>query len=285
MARFLKILGTILFTILSIALILMIATVALFRKDTSAPSIFGYQFVLMSNEYMGDSVPNGSLITAKKISTEQKTGDVLVYHAENESTLQIGRIIDKESVSGELVYTLKMDKGDSTAKVSQNNVSAVVVGVSTKLGTIIRFSTSFRGVFVIALVPCMLLILLEIIISLSSKQGKESNNITEDNKNDKEEIAEYPKKDTDKVIPETELEKVISQKTKQKDLNKKIEDENDDIVVVKAGDAANMFADAQKKNPQKKENIDNHSPTEDEKNRVVDSILDEVESNEIKLGL
>lgn len=229
-----KIAGIVLFAVLAAAFALMLIVLAVFKRGNDAPQLLGYKFFLMSDASMSDSVPQGSFVTAKVLKTEDEVGNVIFYR-NSDGGMSVGRITEKQGEGELLLYKVKPDLSSEITEVKANDAVARVVGVSTKLGTMLRFATSYRGVFLIAILPCGLLILLEIILSLSKAKKPEEESAEEEIAEEKEE--KKPGKYADKSLS-NELVKEQKKATEEED--------GDDVVLVKQGEAADIFAKAAK---------------------------------------
>lgn len=237
----LRITSIVLFTVLAAVLALMLVTVAVFKRGPEAPSLFGYRFFYMQDAAMGDAVPNGSLVTAKVSDSEEEIGSVL-YYKDGNGMMSVGRIISKSSDSGRLVYSVKSDLGTEEALVPEKDVAARVTGVSVKLGKLLGFALSYKGVFFIAVLPCALLVLFEIIFAVGrSKKGEESTKeITPE-----EAFAPEAEPEATGKYAEKSLTNELSELKKDEPDS---EEDADDVVLLKQGEAADLFAKAAQEN-------------------------------------
>lgn len=183
---------------LSVAIILLAVSI-ISSKSTDGVELLGHQLRTVTTESMEEnenadvstydigSIPQGSMVLIKTVPTEQeqaakwyselKVGDVLTfkYFYVNQITVT-HRIIDiSENGNGGYIIRLAGDNVSvkergaaeqviNTSDVdSPNYVIGKVVGKSVFLGNVVEFMKTTLGLVVMVMIPCFIILVLEII--------------------------------------------------------------------------------------------------------------------------
>ena len=158
--RFLRILNVAVSIFMIVLLITLLVSVLAF-KDSSSASFFGQHFALVNTGEMGSTIPEGSAVMAKS-KDDYNIKDIVLYNAGNDEQLRIHRIVDKIEQDDGMSFVVKGDSSTSVARqISPNQIISSVRYYSNPIGAFLRFATSLKGMFLIAVIPCLFLILIE----------------------------------------------------------------------------------------------------------------------------
>lgn len=153
--------------LLLLVLVALLASSFFFRTGGNVPALFGWQIWLVGNDSMAPAIAKGSAFLGREPWEEFKPGQILLYEAEG-GTPAIGRITQmKQEESGE-VGTLVL-RGDAEGQeiagreVSPTQVISRVRYISRPLGAFLSFAGAPWGVFLLAIVPSGLIILVELL--------------------------------------------------------------------------------------------------------------------------
>ena len=268
-AKFFKIICIIIFILVLVMFLGLLAGIYIFKSGDNAPSINGYRITLMNNDTMSPLVPKDSLILSQTTSAP-KENSIVMYNKNGTNEFTVARFVEKTTVDGETVYKLVADNADGEIIISANSTLENVIYASYKAGAVVSFATSYKGVLVCAIVPCGLLILLEIILSIKGKR-KEDKTEADALEEKADKFEKMVKKAEDKKSEKTKVEKTEDnkpetvkeeKKKKHKDqspLTTLIEDkkekgmsEDEDMPVISAKEAKALFSESvKKKEPQK----------------------------------
>ena len=217
-----------LFIIVLLAFVAVALGILFFKSGNNAPVVFGYRITMMNNETMEPIVPNGSLILSKAEETPQPNS-IVMFSADNSNVYTVARYLNLQNAYGRDFYILKADNAEGEIILEHTHTVETVVYASKKAGSFIKFATSYKGVFVCAILPCGLLILLEIIIGVGSKRRKKkAKNIDETSESVEETLKEQETTNEDSVVEmskEEETEDIKKSETKsKKDFDRSDED-------------------------------------------------------------
>lgn len=158
--RILRILNIAVSIFMIILLITLLISV-LFFKGSSSVSLFGQHFALVDTGEMGDTIPEGSAVMAKAKDT-YNIKDIVLYSAGDDDEMRIHRIVDTIEQEDGVSFVVKGDSSSAVArKVSHTQIISSVRYYSVPLGAFLRFAISLKGMFLIAVIPCLFLILIE----------------------------------------------------------------------------------------------------------------------------
>ncbi|MBR4627468.1 MAG: hypothetical protein IKO47_07205 [Ruminococcus sp.] len=132
------------------------------------PHILGkYIYIVDKKDNMGDLVTEGAAIIAKdaKNQTIRKGQIVLCYPADDAGNLRIREIITADTINNK--YTTKdashIDKGgaDGSGTITKDDILALCSDCteSKELGSFIRFTTSIKGILLLLILPCVILVI------------------------------------------------------------------------------------------------------------------------------
>ena len=157
--KFLRILNVAVSIFMIVLLITLLISVLAF-KDSTSTSFFGQNFALVNTSEMGSTIPEGSAVMAKA-KDSYNIKDIVLYRAHDDQ-MRIHRIVDKIEQEDGISFVVKGDSSASVARqISPDQIISNVRYYSSPLGAFLRFATSLKGMFLIAVIPCIFLILIE----------------------------------------------------------------------------------------------------------------------------
>lgn len=166
----------------------IIVTSLVFKNDDVTPSFMGYSVYLMNEDGMGDAVPQGSLVLVKNYSpSNENLGDAVLCENVKGVGTTVLRLCEIVPNTETVVYRGFYDNDkDTVYDVEAKNMVGQAVSYDPTLGGIISFVTSIKGRAILVVVPLLLMLLVELIIHLVSKNAARS--------------AKYYKKAEDSVV-------------------------------------------------------------------------------------
>lgn len=182
---FLSILEAIIIILCSLIVIAMLTSNFMFKKQASVHEIFGKYIYLNTYTTMGESVPENTLVYGEKVQTDTLiNGDVVLVNvtsgsSEDNVILRIQQIIENEN--GSKSFILKGDEFEENQSipVTEENIIAKCTTKNEYLGKMIVFSISTEGFLTAIVVPCLFIIIFQIIHIVKVKGSKVSTD-TED---------------------------------------------------------------------------------------------------------
>lgn len=149
--------------LLAMLLLTMIISAAAFGSAKTV-SIFGFNiFICESSDY--DNIPAGSAVIATKSAPyDLVEGNLVLYSTDpmnDNADLAMGYYADFKMIDG--VYYLSLVNGDDTTVISENALIGKAGWSSAFLGTFISFIKTPWGIFVMAVLPCALLLLCDLL--------------------------------------------------------------------------------------------------------------------------
>ena len=141
----------------------MIITAAAFGSAKTV-GIFGFDlFICESGDY--DSVPAGSAVIASKCAPyDLEPGNLVLYSTDpmdRNADLAMGYYADFKVIDG--VYYLSLVNGSDSTVISETALIGKAGWCSPFLGSFISFMKTPWGIFVMAVIPCALLIICDIL--------------------------------------------------------------------------------------------------------------------------
>ena len=158
-----RIAGIAVSALLGLLCVLMIVTSAAFGSANTV-SVFGFNlFICDSSDY--DSVPAGSaVITTSCAPYDLEEGNLVLYSTDpmdKNAPLAMGYYADFKLNDG--VYYLSLVNGTDSTVISENAMIGKAGWCSPFLGTFITFTKTPWGIFVMAVLPCAILILCDVL--------------------------------------------------------------------------------------------------------------------------
>lgn len=154
--------------IVSITLIVFSAFFSNGVSESRSADIFGYNLYIVKNASF-ESLPQSSIAVSQKVSASELSPEYLiVYKKFNSEEKTLGKVNEVFITDG--VYSCDVtDENGSSVTVSEGQLVGEVVYYSQLLGDIILFARSPMGILVIAILPCLAIILLDIIKAIISR--------------------------------------------------------------------------------------------------------------------
>ncbi len=148
----------------------MIMTAAAFGSAKTV-GIFGFDlFICESGDY--DSVPAGSAVIASKCAPyDLEPGNLVLYSTDpmdRNADLAMGYYADFKVIDG--VYYLSLVNGTDSTVISETALIGKAGWCSPFLGSFISFMKTPWGIFVMAVIPCALLIICDILRTKASER-------------------------------------------------------------------------------------------------------------------
>ena len=140
----------------------------IFYGDNSAPEIFGHRIYLVKTDAFS-LVNNGTALIAQTVPDEEiKAGNIVIF-LDDEDKNTIGEIREVTYSDGVYTYRTRLPNNSETV-VGQSKIVAKGIYVSDAVGGLIGFALSPAGVGVIAILPCSLIIVLEVLNFIKSRR-------------------------------------------------------------------------------------------------------------------
>ncbi len=170
------------FIILEMLIIFGISRV--FKNEDVTPSFAGYSLYIMSDNSMGNEVPEGALVVAANgvPSVEGIGSAVLVENVPGigTSVFWLADVSSRGDTMDGVVYTVYQEQNPSALyEVRSSDVVGTASSYYLTAGNVITFVTSTFGMAVCAIVPLFLLVLIELIIAIATHSGEEEKEETE----------------------------------------------------------------------------------------------------------
>lgn len=162
--------GIIVCILLGALCVLMAVSSAAFGSAQTV-SVFGFNmFICESGDY--DSVPVGSaVITTTCAPYDLEEGNLVLYSTDpmdKNAPLAMGYFVDFKKNDG--VYYLSLVNGEQSTVISETALIGKAGWCSAFLGEFISFTQTPWGVFIMAVIPCALLVLLDLLRTKSAEQ-------------------------------------------------------------------------------------------------------------------
>ncbi len=171
----------------AVLIVTMLCCYFLFSKTGAAPKIFGKMIYVTEATNMEPNIPAGSAVFASDENLNfLKTGDVVLFRtagADNEQITGVLRIQGVETdESGKVFYTLRGDANapTETIRLPKENILGQCKTYDEATGAIISFTTSTMGLLTVVIIPCILLIVFQIIRIVRIKSDYEYANNDDD---------------------------------------------------------------------------------------------------------
>lgn len=147
-------------SILLLAVIVLLILGLLF-KGNAAPSIFSNRIYLMETDAFS-LVKKGSAVVAREVPYESITAGNIIIYSDDEKNTFVGEVQGSNFAEGVYTFTVKTDVGTAIT-VGQSHILGKGIYYSEFLGGVVSFVTSPGGVCLIALLPCVIFIVYDII--------------------------------------------------------------------------------------------------------------------------
>lgn len=223
--------------ICALMIIVMLSCYFMFRKDGATPEIFGKKVYVTTAANMEPNIPAGSAVFASDDNLAGiAAGDVvlfrLVNNVEGSSVTGILRVQKIEyDESNMLYYTLKGDASASTEsiRVPQTSIIAKCVSYDRTIGAVIRFTTSTMGLLVVVIIPCLLLIVFQIVRIIRIKSEEDDDDYDDYDYDDEDDDEDEDEDDEEELFaPRKSKPAAQVRQIPQKKQPVQVEDDDDD---------------------------------------------------------
>lgn len=161
-----RVIGYVLCGLMLVICIIMIVTAAAFRSS-DVVNIFGFNIYMVQTDDIQTAPRNSAVIVQKCELSDVITGKLLLYTKGEDKTPTMGYA--KEYYAEDGVYYIKVMENGKDYTLPESDLVGRADYCSTVLGAIIGFVKSPFGMFCIAVLPCIALILYDIIKAFVAK--------------------------------------------------------------------------------------------------------------------
>lgn len=132
---------------------------AVYTVGGGAPNLFGTSLFIVKTDAF-DLLENGTALIAKQVQyAEIQPGNIIIFSLENNRPA-LAEIRNGELSDGVYTFTAATENGDLIT-LSQSQIVAKGVSYSNFWGAVITFASSPIGLLLIAVIPCLILIIIE----------------------------------------------------------------------------------------------------------------------------
>lgn len=143
-----------------IAAIFFGVVAACYSISGGTPSLFGNYVYLVKTDAF-DLLENGTALVAKEVhASEIQPGNIIIFNLENDAPA-LGEIQTGELADGVYSFEVATENG-AIITLSQSQIVAKGMSYSAVWGKILAFATSPLGVLIVAVVPCLVIIVIEL---------------------------------------------------------------------------------------------------------------------------
>lgn len=169
----------------AVAIITMLIFFFMFSKDGSTPNFFGTSIILSNVTNMEPDIPKGAAVFGKPSEIDNLVvGDAAICKISNgtKSTVTILRIVEIQTDDTGTFFVLKGDTNpiNETIRIPKADIIAKAESYSQWFGNILSFSTSQLGVLTVIVIPCLLLIVMQVIRILKMRSIDNDNDFDND---------------------------------------------------------------------------------------------------------
>lgn len=206
----LTIVEIVIIAVCAVLIISMLTCYFLFSKAGSTPEIFGKTVYVTNTSNMEPSIPAGSAVFASSDEVSSiAAGDVVLFKiadassGSNVSVTGILRVTKIEyDANGQLFYTLKGDANSASEiiRIPQQSIIARCSTYDPALGDVINFTTSTMGLLTVVVIPCLLLIVFQIVRIVRIRLDAEDDEFNEDDISEAELLSEFAGKNGKSIL-------------------------------------------------------------------------------------
>ncbi len=136
------------------------AVAACYSISGGTPSLFGSYVYLVKTDAF-ELLENGTALVAKEVhASEIQPGNIVIFNLENNAPA-LAEIQSGELADGVYSFEAATENG-ATITLSQSQIVAKGMSYSAAWGKILSFATSPLGVLLVAVVPCLVIIIIEL---------------------------------------------------------------------------------------------------------------------------
>ena len=141
--------------------IFLSVTAVVYSMSDGTPNIFGSNIYLVKTDAFGFLTDGTALISKQVPPSEIQRTNIVIFNLENGKPA-LAQVLDSELSDG--VYSFRvLTENNSEITLTQSQVVAKGMSYSDILGMLIRFAVSPFGMMIVAIVPCIIIIILEIV--------------------------------------------------------------------------------------------------------------------------
>lgn len=169
-AIILKIVGRIVCGIMFVLSIFLVITAMTFSfgENSAAPELFGHNIYIVKNGSF-DQLKESTAAIAEKVNPDDIFGgDIVIYKEFDNNKTHLAKVKSTALKEAVFSYELLTENGNETT-ISQGQIVAKVVEYSDFWGAIISFAMAPVGVFAIAILPCLGILIFELVKFIYSK--------------------------------------------------------------------------------------------------------------------
>ncbi len=133
----------------------------MYATGDGTPNVFGSNIYLVRTEAFDFLKKNSALMASKVSPSEIQSGNIVIFKLENGKPA-IAQVIDADLSDGVYSFSV-LTENNSRVTLSQSQVVAKGMSYSEFLGAVISFAVSPLGMLVIAIVPSIIIIILELV--------------------------------------------------------------------------------------------------------------------------
>ena len=167
-----QIVGIIVIFILAVLIVCTFVIFGIFKDAGSAPKIFGSRVYVVTNDLKSPRIPEGSAVFVEEGTLPDPSSQSVILCNIDGGLYVIGFVGTGVTESGETSYIVRYDNAtdDRTWGISQSDIIGVAKSYDRTIGAIIRFASSKAGMMIIVIIPCVLVILYEVIMLAVSRR-------------------------------------------------------------------------------------------------------------------
>lgn len=168
-----QIVGLVVIFLLALLIILTFVIFGMFRDEGSAPKIFGYRVYVVDNDRMEPRIPKGAAVFVEEGKMPDPTKQSVILCRIDDQLWVIGFVGTQTTESGETSYLVRYDNAsdDKTWGIRESDIIGVAVTQDKFAGAVISFASSKLGIMVIVIIPCLLLIVYEVVMLIIGSRG------------------------------------------------------------------------------------------------------------------
>ncbi len=165
--KFFRVLGYIVCVLMILLCIFLIVCSAAFNSKDTVSAFGANIYIVQADGY--DKAPKGSAVLVQKSTAFQLSeGKLVLYTVNSESTqCALGYVENIYVVDGQ--YYLTVSAGDTSTEISEQRLVGRADYSSKTLGAVLTFIRTPFGIFCVAVLPCIALILYDVIRAAASR--------------------------------------------------------------------------------------------------------------------
>ncbi len=175
-----KLIGRIVIGILVVLILATLAITFVLTDKKASPNIFGYNLYLMRGTNMEPAIPDKALVISKVGPLDKDPiGTVALCNIVDKDLTTVVRVVGVDATDGVATYLVQSDNAKATSVVSipSDKVIGQATHVVPIVGIILTFATSQAGIIVLIILPCIAILVYQLIRILrkvdDSKQDDE----------------------------------------------------------------------------------------------------------------